>query len=115
MPKIPTKPPAASVNRWQMLDSMTETKVGADGAEKVDHVASAKANLKDAGTEALLAVALPFAAPFSSVPEDAGFGLGYRLGGTAMAVVAAPFLAMASAKDLVDAGLHFVASLADNE
>jgi hypothetical protein len=114
MSKIPSRPPDPSVNRWAMLDDNTETKVGADGAEKVDHVASAKANLRDAGTEALLAVALPFAAPFSEVPEDAN-KLAYRAAGTAMAVVAAPFLAVASAKDLVDAGLHYVAALADSE
>jgi hypothetical protein len=113
MPKIPSRPPDASVNKWAMLDSRTETKVGDDGVERVDHAASAKANLEDAGTQALLAVALPFAAPFSDVPEGANKAA-YRVAGTAMAVIAAPFLAVASAKDLVDAGLHFVAGLADD-
>lgn len=49
MPRIDN----ANVNRWQKYDKQTEVKTGADGAAKIDHGASATANLKEAGKDLL--------------------------------------------------------------
>jgi hypothetical protein len=95
-----------------MADDNTHTKETESGEVKVDHTASALANLEDAKNEAIFAVVLPFAMPFSELPE--GAGLGTRIAGTAFAVAAAPFMAVASAKDLLDAAAHFVAGLSDD-
>ena len=112
MTRIPNNPPGDSVNRWQLADGNTHTKETASGEVKVDHTQSALDNLEDAKNEALIAFVLPFAMPFSELPE--GAGVGTRIAGTAFAVAAAPFMAVASAKDLVDAAARFVAGLYDD-
>ena len=99
---------------WNKMDAETVAKFD-NGVEKVDHAASAKANLIEARDGFVEGITMPFTAPFG---DKDGFGapmdsIGHRVFNTALSVVAAPLLVLGSAKNGVDAALHGIANLFD--
>ena len=101
-----------SINSWRKYDQETRVDRSDPQNPKVDHKASARANLTNSG-ENFAMLGLPFIAPFMNDGLLGGrvHGPMDRVGNTLMALSLVPGAFIGGVKDGVDAAIHGVAAL----